>query len=425
MATDTSISEIDHPTSSPPPVNYEDGRASGGSRNTLLDYVIIIASHKRLIFRITAAMTVLAAAVAFLLPKGYTAMTVVLPPQQSSSLSTMLSSQLGSMGLGSMASLAGSSLGLKNPNDRYVGMLRSRVVEDAVIQQFGLQKEYDEKYLSDTRKKFETNSEVDGSSKDGLIHISVEDRDPRRAAEIANGYVAAFKHLSDNLAIGEASQRRVFYEQQLEQAKDNLANAEEALKKTEETTGLIELDSQASALIQSVATLRAQITAREVMLRGMQTYATGENSEVVQAQQELESLRAQLAKLGGSEENKDQLIIPKGLVPQAGLEYVRKLRDVKYYETIFEVLARQYELAKLDEAKEGAMVQVVDSAVAPDKRSSPKRARIIIGAFLAGLFISIVVAFAREGWQRLQDDPVSAIKLDDLRDRLKWRSTVG
>jgi len=138
---------------------------------------------------------------------------------------------------------------------------------------------------------------------------------------------------------------------------------------------VIQLDSQARALIESGASLKAQIAEREVEIQGMQTYATGENAQLVQAQRELEGMRAQLAKLGGSENSTEgELLVPKGRVPEAGLEYVRKLRDVKYNEAIFDILARQFELAKLDEAKEGALIQVVDPAVPPDKKSFPNGA---------------------------------------------------
>jgi uncharacterized protein involved in exopolysaccharide biosynthesis len=298
----------------------------------------------------------------------------------------------------------------------FVGMLKSRTVEDAMIQHFGLMQEYHMRYLSDARKVFEKHATVDGSGKDGLIHISVEDADPRHAADLANGYVDQFRSLSEHLAITEASQRRLFFEQELEQAKDNLANAEEALKQTEQTTGVIELDSQARALIESATSLRAQITAREVQIQGMQTYATGENAQLVQAQRELEGMRAQLAKLGGSEDSTGgELIVPKGRVPEAGLEYIRKLRDVKYYETIFDILARQFEVAKLDEAKQGALIQVVDPAVPPDRRSFPKRGRIVIVATAIGFFIGIFVALVLAGFRHLKDDPETRGKLAVLR----------
>jgi uncharacterized protein involved in exopolysaccharide biosynthesis len=389
---------------------------------SLLDLLIVLARRKWLIFKITISIALIALIVSLFLPKSYTAMTTVLPPQQNSSLSSTIMSQLGN--LGSLGALAGSSMGLKNPNDMYVAMFKSRTVEDAMVQRFGLMTEYRKKYMSTARKALEDHVTIEAGTKDNLIHISVDDRDPKRAAEMANAYVDEYRRLSQHLAISEAGQRRLFFEQQLEQAKDNLGNAEEALKETEQKTGMIELNSQARALIESGAALRAQLAAKEVQVQALRTYATGQNSELVQAEQELDALKAQLAKLGGNAGEPSNLIMPKGQVTQAGLEYVRKLRDVKYYETIFEILARQFELAKLDEAKEGALIQVVDPAIVPDYKSFPKRGLITIIAAVAGLFIGIFVAFFRESIQRLRQDPAQGERLDILRKAIWTKKTV-
>jgi len=395
-------------------------RADDGEEINLLDLLIVLAERKGIILSVTAAFTILAIAVSLLLPVRYTATVTLLPPQQNTSMGAALASQLGN--LGGMAALAGGSLGIKNPNDMYVAMFKSRTVEDAMVQHFGLMEEYRAKYPSYARKEFEKYSTVDGSGKDGLIHVSVDDRDPRRAADLANGYVDQFRIQSQHLAITEASQRRLFFERELEQAKDNLANAEEALKQTEQRTGLIQLDSQSRALIEAATALRAQITTREVQIQGMQTYATTENAQLVQAQRELESLRAQLAKLGGSEDSSSgELIVPKGRVPEAGLEYVRKVRDVKYNETIFEILARQFEVAKLDEAKEGALIQVVDPAVAPDRRSFPKRSLIVAVSAAVGIFMGMVVALLSAGFQRVQADPQVSSKFHSFRRALSFK----
>ena len=382
---------------------------------SLLDLLIVFAERKRLILWTTAVITVLAIMYALLLPKSYTATVTLLPPQQNSSMSTAMASQLGSMG--GMAALAG-GLGLRNPNDTFVGMLTSRTVEDAVVQHFGLMQVYHARYLSSARKAFEGHATVDDSAKDSLIRISIVDSDPHRAADIANGYVDQFRKLSEHLAITEASQRRLFFEQELEKAKDNLANAEEALKKTELSTGVIQPDSQARALIDSAASLRGQITAREVQIQGMQTYATEGNAQLVQAQRELEGMRAQLAKLGGSEEGNSELIVPRGRVPEASLEYIRKLRDVQYNQAIFDILARQLESARLDEAKEGALIQVVDPAIPPDIRSSPKRSLIVIVTTAVGFLFGVFIAFFQVGFRRLKSDPEASVKLHLLRSAL-------
>lgn len=391
--------------------------AAADDEISLLDLLIVIAERKRVVLWATAVFAILAAVISLLLPVRYTATVLLLPPQEGSSMGAALTSQLGN--LGGVAALAGGSLGLKNSNDRYVAMLKSRTVEDAMVQHFGLMQEYHKHYLSDARKDFESHTTVDGTDKDGLIHISVENHDPQRAAKLANGYVDQFRDLSQHLAMTEAAQRRLFFQQELEQAKNNLANAEEALATTELTTGVIQPDSQERALIESAASLRAQITAREVQIQGMQTYATGENSELIQAQQELAGMRAQLAKLGGSEDSSgNEFLIPKGLVPKAGMEYVRKLRDVKYYETIFDILARQFEVAKLDEAKEGALIQVVDPAVVPDRRSFPKRGLIILGSTVFGALFGIFLVLLQSGLERMKDDPGANLKLSMLRSAL-------
>jgi capsule polysaccharide export protein KpsE/RkpR len=179
---------------------------------------------------------------------------------------------------------------------------------------------------------------------------------------------------------------------------------------------VIQLDSQARALIESAASLRAQVAAKEVQIQGMRTYATGENSDVVQAQQELNSLQAQLAKLGGSEDSASGgLIVPKGQVPEASLEYIRKLRDVKYNETIFDILARQFEVAKLDAAKQGALIQVVDPAVPPDRRSFPKRGLVVVVATAVGFFMAVFLALLQFAFRRMKDAPEVSHKLGILR----------
>ena len=382
---------------------------------SLLELLATIGRKKHIVLITLTIAVVIGLLLAFLLPKKYTAKTTLLPPKKQSSLSSMLSSQLGS--LGAVASLTGHGLGLKNPNDMYVAMFRSRTVEDAMIRKYGLMQEYHAKLLSVARKDFEGHSKVDGSTKDGLIHISVTDRNPERAAELANGYVAQFRNLSNHLAITSAAQRRLFFQEQMKSAKDKLTNAEFALEQTEEKSGMIEISSQARALIATGAQLRAQIAAQEAQVEGMRAFAAPDNPNLVQAEQELRALRAQLASLGGKGGNPGaELILPKGNLPSAGLEYLRKFRDVQYYQAIFDVLAKQFELAKLDEAREGALIQVVDPAIPPDHKSSPKRALILIGCFAGGRFLGIFLALAKAGMERLNQDPATNSQMRAVRE---------
>jgi uncharacterized protein involved in exopolysaccharide biosynthesis len=297
-------------------------------------------------------------------------------------------------------------------------MLKSRTVEDAMLDRFHLVELYKVKQRSDARKKLENVVDVDNGAKSGLISISVTDRNPQRAAEMANGYVEEFKRLSASLAVTEASQRRLFFEQQLAQAKENLANAEEDLKRTGQKTGLIQLDSQTRATIELLANLRGQIAAKEVEISAMRSFATGENPELQMAEQQLAGLRSQEQKMGANSEGATNALIPRGNAQEAGIQYIRKLRDVKYFETIFELLARQYEIAKVDEARQGAVVQIVDRAIVPDRRSSPQRTLIVLGAAAFGLFLGVVWAFAREGLTRLSNSPEEHLRLELLKKSL-------
>jgi tyrosine-protein kinase Etk/Wzc len=383
-----------------------------------LDILIALAPRRRFIFWFTAALTILTVITVLLLPNQYTASTLVLPPGENSSMSSALLGQLG--GAGALASIAGESLGLKNPGEIYISLLRSRTVEDALIQRFGLMTRYHTKRLSDTRSAFDSHSKVVLGAKDGLITVSVTDKDPKMAADIANGYIDQFRKLSANLAITEASQRRSFFQQQLLESQENLASAEEALKTTEQSTGVLQIDSQTRSLIDSVASLRAQVVAKEVQLQGMRAYATEDNPEIVEVKQQLAELQDQLAKLTGiNQDTGTDLVLPKGKVPEAGLEYIRKLRDVKFYETISELIARQFEIAKLDEAREGSIIQVVDVAVPPDHHSSPKRSITVILAFLLSFLLSCTWCFFAHGLQRINQDPANRARLGAVKAILR------
>jgi tyrosine-protein kinase Etk/Wzc len=404
------------PNAMPPRPNSED-------EISLLDLLIVLAKRKRFILASTLLFGAGAVIVSLLLPSRYTATTVILPPQNSTAGSALLS-QLSSMG--PMASLAGGNLGIKNPNDMYVAMLKSRTVEDAMVQRFDLKAEYQAKRQSDARKAFEKRCDIQMSPKDGLIRISVTDRDPKRAAEMTNGYVEEYKKFSGTLAVTEASQRRLFFEQQLAQAKDNLANAEEALKKTQQTTGMIQMDSQARALIESAASLRAQIATKEVEIRSMRSFASDQNPDLLLAEQQLAGWQSQLSRLTGNQSGtEDDLLLSKGQVPGAGLEYVRKIRDVKYYDTIFELLAKQFEMAKLDEARQGSLIQVVDLAIPPDRRSSPKRTLITVVATAVGLFVGIFWVLVAAAFANTQKNPEDKERLEQLRTMLSRKPPVG
>jgi tyrosine-protein kinase Etk/Wzc len=377
---------------------------------SLVDLLIVLGRRKKFLAVSTLAVFAVALIVTLLIPKRYTATITVLPPQQGSSLSSALLSQVGN--LGALGSLASGSLGLKNPADMTVALLKSRSVEDAMIQRFDLMKLYKEKRLSDARKSLENHTSIDSNIKDGLIRIEIEDRDPKRASDMANAYVDEYQKFSQHLAIGEAGQRRLFFEHQLVGAKNDLAGAEEALKASQQKSGMIQLDSQARALIESVAALRAEITAKEVEISSLSLSETSNNPDIRMAREQLAALQSQLRRIGGTQSGEDSdLIVPRGKIPQAGMDYVRKLRDVKYNEMIFEILAKQFEVAKIDEAHEGAIIQVVDPAVPPDKKSFPKLSLIVPGVTFVWILLAIFGILFLEGIRRASRRPEDYRKL--------------
>lgn len=382
----------------------------------LLDVVIMLLREKRFIIYFVAICTVAATITVLILPNKYTAKTTLLPPTQGQSASSLLMGQMG----GLLAGLAGGGKDLlKNPADTYIGLLKSQTVSDELINHFDLMKVYGKRHIEDARKRLASNSDI-GTSKQGLIEISVSDKDRKRAADLANGYVDVLREMNQHLAITEAAQRRLFFEKQLLAAKENLANAEVALRQTMEKTGILQIESETKSIIESVASLRAQIAAKEVQIQSMQVYATGDNPAIRVLEQQRMALQDQLAKLTNGKGNADDLDIPSKHIPEAGLEYVRRFRDTKYYEAMYELIAKQYEAARLDEAREGAIVQVVDTATVPGLKSSPERALIIVVVFFSSLLIACGIAVIRTSFERAAQDPEHQERLRLIRSYARW-----
>jgi uncharacterized protein involved in exopolysaccharide biosynthesis len=376
--------------------------------------LVILAKRKLFIISFIGAVAVLSVVISLLLRNNFTANSKILPPQQSQSMSTtaMLSQ------LGPLAALAGSSLGLRNPSDIYVSMLKSRTVEDALVDRFHLMEVYKAKKRTDARLSLEDHSSI-LNGKDGVISISVEDHDPNRASEMANAYVEELEKLTKVLAVTEAGKRRIFFEREVKMAMDDLGNAEVALKQTQEKTGMIMLTPQATAIIEEVTSLRAGIAAKEVEIQAMHSFATPENPDLVRAEQEVAAMKVQLSKLERGRASAAD--VPVENVPAAGLEYLRKLRDVKYHEALFELLAKQYEAAKIDEARDSLLVQQLDKAVPPDRKSGPYRSLIVLGSTFFATLLAILIAFAMERLEQAKDDPQFVARLQLFKYYLRRR----
>jgi tyrosine-protein kinase Etk/Wzc len=379
----------------------------------MMELLIVFAKRKKLIFGLPIAVAIIAAAISMVLPKTYLASVKLLPPQQAQSGAAALLSQLGGI-----ASLAGGSGALKNPNDMYVAMLKSRTVADRLIAQFDLKQHYDADSFVDTRRTLEDNTVVT-SGKDGLITISVEDKNPQLVAKIANAYVNELVKLTTVLAVTESSQRRKFFEKQLELSKNNLVAAEMKLKESLDTNGVISVDSDSRAILETVARLRAQISAKEVQLGSMRAFATTNNPDYRRDQQELASLRSELSKLEngrapGAAQGNERDNMP-------GLANIQTLRDVKYHQMLYELLAKQFEAARLDEAKDLSLIQILDPAIDPEKKLKPKRVLIVfVATILAGL-LSIFLALMLEAKQRSLQLPGGARRWAEFKSHLQFQ----
>jgi uncharacterized protein involved in exopolysaccharide biosynthesis len=379
----------------------------------LIDLVIVLAKYKKQIVLVPAAVAVLSAALSFALPNVYKAGTKLLPPQQAQSTAAALLSQIGGA-----AGMAAGVAGLKNPNDLYIGMLKSRTIADRMIARFDLKQHYDTELQEKTRKKLDENTFIT-SGKDGLITIEVEDEDQKLVAKLTNAYVEELQKLTRVLAVTDASQRRMFYETQLEQSKNGLAKAEMALKAHLDTSGMVSVDTESKAVLETAAKLKAQLSAKEIQLDSMKAFVTPTHPDYRRAEEELASLRSELSKLESG--RRDRTDPAPSAVSERGLNNIQLLRNVKYYQMLYELLAKQYEIARLDEAKEPSVIQVLDPAVEPEKRFKPKRLLItLLSTMLAGVAV-IAWVFGKEAKRRAMETADGAARWEELQSHLRFK----
>jgi tyrosine-protein kinase Etk/Wzc len=384
---------------------------------SLLEVLTQLAYRKKLIAKITGTAILVGLVVAFVLPVRYTATTKLMPPQQTQSSAALMMSQLTAAGGGSLAALAGGSLGLKSPNDIYIGLLTSRTIADSIITRFDLAKEYRSRDMTEARKDLADFTQVT-SEKNGFISVSVTDKDKKRVAAIANAYTEELRTLTKTLAVTEASQRRFFYEDQLKQAKDSLLAAEVAFQQVQQNKGLVQLDAQANAMIEGLAALRAQVTAKQVEVQALRSYSTERNPDLELAERELATLQSEVSQLEQRNHTSGSTELGLQDVPSAGMEYLRADHEVRYRQALFDLLIKQYDAARLDEAKDAAIIQVVDTAIEPDKKSSPKRALIVTLFALGGLLVGCIVVLTLWWKAFVAADPDAARQINGLKEAL-------
>ena len=394
-ANDTSVMASE--TRQPIPMPEDDDEIS------LLDLLQVVVDNLRLLVLAPLAVGVLTLGYTYTIAPTFNATTTFLPPQQQQSgAAAMLA------GLGALGGLAGAVGGIKSPTDQYVAFLKSNSVQDALIERFKLTDRYESEFRADTRKDL-TDNVLIASGKDGLISIDASDTEPAFAAQLANAHVEELRILLNRIAVTEAQQRRLFFENQLNATKDNLVTAEQALKSSGVNSGVLNANPQAA--VEGLARLTAGIRAQEIKLASMRGYLTESAPDFKQAQVEMAALRGQLARYEREQpvlagDNKD------------ASDYIAKYRDFKYQETLFELFTKQYEMARIDESREGSVIQVLDIAETPELKSKPKKAQIATMATLATGFAMLLFVFIRQALRGAAQSPESAEKLHRLRSAL-------
>jgi tyrosine-protein kinase Etk/Wzc len=388
-----------------------------GDEVGLLDVLTQLLYRKWLIAKVTGIAMLVGIVASLIMPVRYTATATLMPPQPTQSSASVLMTQLASTGSNPLAAIAGSGLGLKNPNDVYLGLLNSRPIADAIIQGFGLDKAYHAKDMTAARKQLAHNTVV-ASEKGGFITVSVTSRDKNQVAAIANAYANQLRILTQTLAVTEASQRRLFYEDQLKRAKDALLVAELSFQQVQQSKGLVQLDAQAKAMIESLALLRAQIADREVEVQALRSYSTEHNPELELAEGELSSLRAEATRLQQRNHSSRLADLGLGDVPGAGMEYLRAEHELKYRQAMLDLLLKQFDAAKLDESKDAAVIQVVEPAITPDRISSPTPSKIVLLFTVGGLLTGLLFALLLWWKQSLQTNSRAAARLSTLKSAL-------
>ncbi len=376
---------------------------------SLLDLAIALGEEKKTLFAIPAITTTLAIVVSLLMPPIYTAKTVMMPPQQQQSGAA---SALAS--LGALAGLAGSAAGLKSADEMYIAFMQGETLQRAIIEKLALQERYQKKTIFETREELKVKVFISAEKKSGLITISADDKDPEFAAKLANTHVEELRHLTGRLAVTDAQQKRVFFEQQIAKTQEELAQAEANFRAAKEKSGMQVTAVIAEGSVRASAEMRGQIAAKEVQMQAMSRFATPQNPDVQRLGGELGALRSQLAKIeqgSGGEESTSPL-------QQLA---VKSYRDIKAREAMMGVLVAQYESARVDESREGPLIQVVDPAQAPERKSKPKRAIIVLVSALVGLFLGVMVAFIRRAFRKASENPQSAQQLSQLKSVWRWK----
>ncbi len=393
-------------------LNSQNSNSSNGDDDeiSLIDLAIALGQEKKTLFAVPLFTTSVAIVVSLIMTPVFTAKTLMMPPQQQqSSAASALAS------LGALAGLAGGAAGVKSPDEMYIAFMESESLQNSIIKKMSLQTRYEAKTLTDTRAGLKGAVKITSDKKSGLISIEATDKDPVFAAQLANVYIDELHNLLGRLAVTDAQQRRVFYEDQIKKTQADLVNAESRFRLANEKSGMQMTSILAETSLRANAEMRGQIAAKEVQLQAMSRFETTQNPDVQKLTSEMSALRQQLSKLESGSGNTTTAVNP--MQQEASQAY----RDIKVQQAMLEVLIKQYEIARVDEAKEGPLVQQVDPATPPERRSKPKRSLIVLVSALGGIFLGVLAAFVRRAIKKAATDPESSQLMLQLREAWSWK----
>jgi len=406
------------------------------ARQQVMEKFRLLWLNRSFLFRASLAGLVCATTLAFLIPKRYVSMTRLMPPDsQASSSMALISALSGQSGL--LGGLAGNLLGIQSTGDLFIGVLRSRTVEDRIINRFDLNRVYGVGLEESARRDLENNTSVSEDRKSGIISIAVTDRDPKRAAAIAGAYVDQLNTMITQLSTSSAHRERVFLEERLNTVNQNLESAEKNFSQFASKNGTIDITEQGKAMVEAGATLEGQYIAAQSELQGLKQIYTGNNVRVRATEARVSELHRQLEKLSGTASTPsgttgtatDTMYPSLRQLPILGVPYADLYRRLKVEETVYEALTKEYELAKVEEAKETPTVKVLDPPEVPEWKSYPPRLLLmILGTFLS-LGLATFWVLGKSRWQAIAaDDPGKQLAHEivaSVKVRIPWISPNG
>lgn len=362
----------------------------------------LLWEHRRRLLKVTAWAFAVSIVVALIAPKTYESTVSIMPPDALGTNSMMMAT-LASKGSPELAAMAAGMLGMKTTGSLFVGLVRSHTVEDHVVDRIGLQQVYHSKYRQDAWKSLERRTEVKEDRKTGIITLTVSDQDAQRARNIAQAYVEELNHLVSQVSTSSARRERVFIEQRLTTVKADLEDAEKEFSAFASKNATLDIKEQTRAMVESAAMLQGELIAAQSELEGLMQIYNPNNVRVRSAQARVAELRRQLAKIGGTDASLSSPDNPESgelypsirKLPLLGVQWADLYRRVKIQETVYELLNQQYELARIQEAKEVPTVDVIDPANLPERRSWPPRTLLVLVlttmSFLGAIALTILV----------------------------------